>query len=299
MSLAAATPTPGPFVAIGGAEDKTSARAVLRHVLKLTGTPAPTVTVIATASQIPELVLPMYRETFAALGVAGINLLDVRTRAHANDPAIVARVADADVVFLTGGDQLRLTHVLGGTELLATMRRRHAEGAVIAGTSAGAAAMSRTMIYDGDAAASLHKGNVKMTSGLGFVPGVVIDSHFVQRGRFSRLMEVGAANPERLGIGLGEDTAVVVHPDRVLEAIGSGHVIVVDSWSIERSNVAEIAQGAAIAVSPVTVHALIAGQGFDMTARRVLPVETFKPSSLPVPAPLPWPADTFRPAEPI
>jgi cyanophycinase len=231
----------GHFVAIGGAEDKTAARAVLRRVLNLAGTPAPTVTVIATASQIPEVVLPMYLETFTAMGVASVNLLDVRSRKQANDPALVAQVVRSDVVFLTGGDQLRLTHILGGTDLLAAMRRRHAEGAVIAGTSAGAAAMSRTMIYDRDVAASLHKGNVKMTSGLGFVPGVVIDSHFVQRGRFTRLMEVGAANPERLGIGLGEDTAVVVHPGRVLETIGSGHVIVVDSWSVERSNVAEIA----------------------------------------------------------
>ena len=278
----------GHFVAIGGAEDKTSARAVLRRVLNLAGTPAPTVTVIATASQIPEVVLPMYLETFTAMGVASVNLLDVRSRKQANDPALVAQVVQSDVVFLTGGDQLRLTHILGGTDLLAAMRRRHAEGAVIAGTSAGAAAMSRTMIYDGDAAASLHKGNVKMTSGLGFVPGVVIDSHFVQRGRFTRLMEVGAANPERLGIGLGEDTAVVVHPGRVLETIGSGHVIVVDSWSIERSNVAEIAQGAAIAVSHVTVHALTAGQGFDMTARRVLSVDAFAPAglSLPLQAPV-------------
>jgi cyanophycinase len=297
MSIAA-IPTPGPFVAIGGAEDKTSARAVLRHVLRLTGTPAPNVTVIATASQIPEIVLPMYRETFAAIGVAEVHLLDVRNRQHANDPATAAQVSASDLVFLTGGDQLRLTHILGGTALLATMRRRHAEGAVIAGTSAGAAAMSRTMIYDGDAAASLHKGNVKMTSGLGFVPGVVIDSHFVQRGRFTRLLEVGAANPERLGIGLGEDTAVVVHPGRILETIGSGHVIVVDSWSIERSNVAEIAQGEPIAVSPVTVHALTAGQGFDMNARRVLQAAGYAPVTA-LPAPTAWPADAFRPAQSI
>ncbi|MBK1670121.1 cyanophycinase [Rhodovibrio sodomensis] len=278
----------GRFVAIGGAEDKTSARAVLRRVLKLARTPVPSVSVIATASQIPEIILPMYQETFTAMGVPTVHLLDVRTRKHANDPAIVAQVSASDVVFLTGGDQLRLTHVLGGTELLAAMRRRHAEGAVIAGTSAGAAAMSRTMIYDGDPAASLHKGNVKMTSGLAFVPGVVIDSHFVQRGRFTRLLEVGAANPERLGIGLGEDTAVVVHPDRILETIGSGHVIIVDSWSIDQSNIAEIAQGEAIALSNVTVHALTAGQGFDMNARRVLPVETFAELNAPqlaLPAP--------------
>ncbi len=282
-AVAANASAAGFFVAIGGAEDKTSARAVLRRALTLAGTPAPVVTVIATASQIPEIVLPMYQETFAAMGVAEVHLLDVRNRQHANDPAIAAQVSAADVVFLTGGDQLRLTHILGGTALLAAMRRRHAEGAVIAGTSAGAAAMSRTMIYDGEAAASLHKGNVKMTSGLGFVPGVVIDSHFVQRGRLTRLLEVGAANPERLGIGLGEDTAVVVHPGRVLETIGSGHVIVVDSWSIERSNVAEIAQGDPIAVSPVTVHALTAGQGFDMTARRVLHAEAFAPIQLAYP----------------
>ncbi|MBK1696365.1 cyanophycinase [Rhodovibrio salinarum] len=280
---------PGCLVAIGGAEDKTSARAVLRHVLKLTGVLDPTVAVLATASQIPELVLPMYHEAFRGLGVQRVHTLDVRTRHAANAPAAVAQVEAADVIFMTGGDQLRLTYVLGGTTLLDAIRRRHAAGAVIAGTSAGAAAMSRTMIYDGDAAASMHKGNVKMTSGLGFVRGVVIDSHFVQCGRFTRLMEVGAANPERLGLGLGEDTAVVVHPDRVLEAVGTGHVIVVDSWSIDHSNVAEIAQGDAITVSNVTVHALTAGLGFDMETRRVLPPDMLLARTAPLFA-LPEPA---------
>lgn len=269
MASSLASPR-GPLLAIGGAEDKTSDLKVLSRVAALAPDDAREVAVVATASSIPDQILPAYEAAFRRLGARAVHLLDVRHRGHAGDPGTAALVARSGVVFFTGGDQLRLAHVLGGSRLLAAVRARHAQGAVVAGTSAGAAALSTTMIYDGDAAAALRKSSVRMCSGLGFLEDVVIDSHVLQRGRFARLMEAGAHNPERLGVGLGEDAGVIVHAHRVLEAVGPGHVIVVDGREIGSSNVAEAATGEPVAVERVVMHALIDGHGFDMADRRFL-----------------------------
>ena len=177
------------------------------------------------------------------------------------------------VIFFTGGDQLRLTTVLGGSATLRAVRERLREGAVVAGTSAGAAAMPSTMIYNGAAADALRKGAVNMTFGLGFVRGMVIDSHFLERGRFTRLMEVGASNPEQLGVGLGEDAAVIIHPGRILETIGPGHVIIIDSRDLASSNIAELEMGAPVAVENMILHAMVSGHGYDVDARRYLVAE--------------------------
>jgi cyanophycinase len=260
----------GQLVAIGGAEDKTSDMAILKRVLDLAPEDNREVAVLATASGIPDEVLPAYEAAFGQLGAGRMHLMDVQTRAAAADPENVGRVERAGVVFFTGGDQLRLTHVLGGSKLLEAVRRRYQDGAVVAGTSAGAVAMSKTMIYNGAAADALRKGAVKMTGGLGFVEDVVIDSHFLERGRFTRLMEVGASNPEYLGLGLGEDAGVIFHRGRVLEAIGGGHVILVDSRGLGRSNLADIADGDPVAVEGVIMHALISGYGYDLDRHRYL-----------------------------
>jgi cyanophycinase len=132
------------------------------------------------------------------------------------------------------------------------------------------------MIYNGGAADALRKGSVKMSSGLGFVEGLIIDSHFLERGRFTRLMEVGATNPEHLGVGLGEDAAVIIHPNRVLEAVGSGHVILVDSRDLASSNVADLAIGEPVAIENVIMHALISGHGYDVDNRRYLEPEAVR-----------------------
>jgi len=258
------------LVAIGGAEDKTSDLEILRQVFALAPGDNREVAVLATASGIPHEVFPAYQSAFERVGASRVHHLDVRTRADARDPANAKIVRGCGTIFFTGGDQLRLTNVLGGSPLLDAIRARYAEGAVVAGTSAGAAAMSATMIYDGAASDALRKGAVKMSSGLAFVHGVVIDSHFLERGRFTRLMEVGATNPEYIGIGIGEDAAVIVHDDHILEAIGPGHVIVVDSGSLQSSNVAEIAEGEPVAVEHVIMHALISGCGYDIQRRRYL-----------------------------
>lgn len=263
----------GNLVAIGGAEDKTSDLEVLARVFDLAPAGNREVAVLATASGVPDEVLPPYETAFERLGAESVHLLSVRDRRAAGDGDTVAAVQRCGVIFFTGGDQLRLTHVLGGSPLLEAIRQRYQDGAVVAGTSAGAAAMSATMIYNGDAADCLHKGAVKMTTGLSFVEGLTIDSHFLERGRFTRLMEVGATNPELLGVGLGEDAGVIVHPGRVLEAIGTGHVIIVDNTHIAASNIAEIVQGDPVAVENVIMHALISGHGYDTDARAYLTPE--------------------------
>lgn len=263
----------GTLVAIGGAEDKTSDLEILKRVFSLAPEGNQEVAVLATASGIPDEVFPAYETAFERLGAPEVHYLDVRTREDARKQENADIVDRCGIIFFTGGDQLRLTNVLGGSEVLDAIRRRLHDGAVVAGTSAGAAAMSATMIYNGAASDALRKGAVKMSSGLSFVEGIVIDSHFLERGRFTRLMEVGATNPEYIGIGLGEDAGVIIHDGTVLEAIGPGHVIVVDSRNLESSNVAEISDGEPVAVENVTMHALISGYGYDVANRRYLSME--------------------------
>ena len=260
----------GYLVAIGGAEDKETDLEVLSRVFELAPAGETEVCIIATASGIPDEVLPVYADVFTRLGATQVHSLPVQERAEAAEEANIEAVRRSGIVFLTGGDQLRLTNILGGSALLKAIREHYADGGVIAGTSAGAVAQSTTMIYNGGAADALRKGAVKMSSGLGFVEGLIIDSHFLERGRFTRLMEVGATNPEHLGIGLGEDAGVIVHRNRVLEAIGSGHVIVVDSRDLASSNVTELSIGEPVAIENVIMHALISGHGFDIDARKYL-----------------------------
>ncbi|MGM0701682.1 MAG: cyanophycinase [Pseudomonadota bacterium] len=261
---------PGRIVAIGGAEDRTSDLEILRQVFALAPEGHDEVAVIATASGIPDEVLPDYEAAFTRLGASRVHSLALRDRRQAADADAVRRIEQCGVIFFTGGDQLRLTNVMGGSDTLTAIRARLKAGAVVAGTSAGAAAMPGTMIYNGAAADALRKGAVNMTFGLGLVEGLIIDSHFLERGRFTRLMEVGATNPEYLGVGIGEDAAVIIHPNRVLEAIGPGHVILIDSSDLASSNIAELSMGEAVAIEHQVLHALVSGHGFDVEARRYL-----------------------------
>ncbi len=264
---------PGKIIAIGGAENKTPDGAILRRVLHLAPQDRRAVAVVTTASGFPDETFAPYAETFAHLGASDVHHVNVRERADASDPAFLEMIRGAGVIFVSGGDQLRLTTVLGGSPLMTAIRENRESGGLFAGTSAGAAAMSATMIYDGSAIDALRRGGVKMTAGLGFVDGVVIDSHFLARGRFTRLMEVCTTSPEFLGIGLDEDAAVVVHDDTILEAVGSGHVIVTDCAGAEFSDVTTVAYGEPIAVSDVKMHALTEGYGYDLAKRRFLRTE--------------------------
>ena len=273
----------GALIAIGGAEDKSAEARILRRVLSLAPEHNPSVGVLTTASGIPDEVFETYEQVFLRLGAPEVHNLDVRTREDARNPRIVETAERCGVIFLSGGDQLRLTHVLGSSPLLEMIRQRHRAGVTVAGTSAGAAAMSATMIYNGAASDALRKGAVRMSAGLGFVRGIVIDSHFLERGRFTRLMEVGATNPEFVGIGIGEDAGVIVHHGEVLEAIGAGHVIVVDSSNLGFSNVPDLNDGEPVAVEHVLMHALISGYGYHLNEGRFIQpaeLETLKTRGL-------------------
>ncbi|MFO7854127.1 MAG: cyanophycinase [Paracoccaceae bacterium] len=272
-------PSKGPLVAIGGAEDKSREAAILKRVVALSGVAGPVIAVITTASAIPDDVFEGYEAAFSGLGASEIEHVRVRDRQHAGDDRFLDMIRRADVIFISGGDQMRLTNIFGGSPTLEAIRRRHAEGAVVAGTSAGAACQSSTMVYGGPADDSLRKGAVKMTAGFGLVDGVIIDTHFLERGRFSRLMEVGATNPEYIGVGIGEDAAVLFE-DKLIHAFGPGHVIIVDSSKITGSNVFDLADGEAVTVHNVTMHALVEGYAYSLSDRQVLGPDELEARSL-------------------
>lgn len=259
----------GKLVAIGGAEDKTSESDILRRVLTLSATARPVVGVITTASSIPDDIFKAYGDAFSGIGAEEVLDIRIRERGDTEAREFLDMIWRSDIIFISGGDQMRLTSIFGGSSALDAIRKRYEEGAVIAGTSAGAACQSTTMVYGGSADDALRKGAVKMSAGFGLIEGVIIDTHFLERGRFSRLMEVGSTNPEYLGVGLGEDAAVLFDGDTI-RAFGPGHVILVDSSGITGSNVFELADGEAVSVHNVIMHALVDGYGYSLKDRRVL-----------------------------
>lgn len=225
--------------------------------------------IITTASQIPQIVGPEYKKAFEYLGVKNVNVLDVQNREQANSDAIVARANAADVVMFTGGDQLRLTSILGGTRFHDAILIKYLEtDFVYAGTSAGAAAASENMIYQGTSGEALLKGEIKTTQGLGFIDDVIIDTHFVQRGRIGRLFQAVVNNPRTLGIGLGEDTGLFIDKN-VMTAVGSGLVILVDGRFIKDTNLTKIQLGEPISIENLVVNVLSRNDEYDFKAKKL------------------------------
>jgi cyanophycinase len=221
--------------------------------------------IITTASKIPKEIGPEYVKAFNSLGATNVDVLYIERREQAMDPEVLDRLRAADVVMLTGGDQLRLTSILGGTpfhDILLDKYRN--EEFIYAGTSAGAAAASNNMIYQGSSSEALLKGEVKITSGLGFIDNVVIDTHFVQRGRIGRLFQSVVGNPKVLGIGLGEDTGLLITHNNRMEAIGSGLVILVDGREIKDTNLTEVELGQPISISHLVTHVMSKYDTFDL-----------------------------------
>jgi cyanophycinase len=261
----------GTLVAIGGNEDKENDLEILRVTIEVSGKEKPSIALITSASSEPEVMEEHYRGAFERIGVGEIHHLDIRTREEAMDGDNVAIAREADIIFFTGGDQLRITSILGGSALLREVKRRYFdEGCVVAGTSAGASVLSETMIYEGESFEALRKGTVQMTSGISLVQKVIIDSHFIKRGRFSRLMTTVTSNPGTIGLGLGEDTGVIIRQGHLLEAIGNGLIVIFDGCQITQSNITDIEFGQAIAVQNVIVHTLVKGYGYDLVTRDYL-----------------------------
>src|SRR6195952_3990112 len=229
------------------------------------------VEVITTASQIPDLVGEEYTEAFNYLLANPIGVMDIRKREDASNPEYLERIRKCDVVMFSGGDQLRLSSIFGGTEFLQIMKNRYEnEHFVIAGTSAGAAAASTNMIYRGQSNKALIKGEVQITAGLGFIDSVFIDTHFVQRGRIGRLFYAVASNPGILGIGLGEDTGLLITDGSMMEAIGSGLIILVDGRNIVETNIYSVEVGSPISIESLRVHVMSIYDKYDLLQHKLL-----------------------------
>jgi cyanophycinase len=261
--------TRGHLLIIGGAEDKTNGSVILKETLEMLGK-SDILTVLTTATENPEEVGQNYLTVFRRLGAENIQLLNIATRSEANGEAYLEKLRRSKCIFMTGGDQLRLTSILGGTAAGAALMSLYVSGGILMGTSAGASVMSSTMIVKGDDREPAKKCTLKMAPGLGFIGGVIIDQHFDQRGRFGRLLCGVAENPEVIGLGIDEDTAVKVMPDLHFEVIGSNAVTIIDGSAIESTNVSELKQNDILAIIGVRVSVLPQGYGYDLKNRKVL-----------------------------
>ena len=271
----------GTIIPIGGNEDKGTRRdessqlnfvqkGILARVIRECQNPNPLIVVVTTASSIPVEVGEKYRAAFGQFSAARVHILDVRERSHAEDPERLRWIKEADCVMFSGGNQSSITRVVRDTPMhqLLTQRYRDEEF-VIAGTSAGAMSMSKAMIKGGKSTEALFKGAVKTGKGMGYVPDLVIDSHFIQRGRFGRLMEAVARFPGLLGVGLAEDTGVVIKQGNACEVIGSGMVVVVDPSQLTHNNEEVLAEGTPMSLSNLIVHVLSVGDRFRLDSREL------------------------------
>lgn len=271
----------GILIPIGGNEDKGLEKSenytldfvqggILSHVVKAAGSTEAPIVVIPTASSIPEQVGLNYVEAFGKLGCKNIEVLDIRKREQANNPENMRKVNEAAIIMFSGGDQSRITRIIGNSSMKEILLRRyHSEPVVIAGTSAGAMAMSAEMIAGGKSADAMFKGAVKMRKGLGLLPDLIIDSHFIQRGRFNRLPEALAKHTHLLGVGLAEDTGMVIRNGNDCTVIGSGMVIVFDPSQLSHNNERYLAIGTPMSMTNLIVHILANGDHLQLSNRHV------------------------------
>lgn len=259
----------GPIVLIGGAEDKLRGRQILRRFTRHAGGDSANIVVIATASEISEQALQLYEALFLELGVATVTGLRPQDRSEADRPENSEALAEATGVFLTGGNQLRLTSVVAGTRLHRGLHLAHDRGAAIAGTSAGASALASHMMAFGQPGATPRHGQVQMAAGLALVEGTVVDQHFEERTRLGRLLAAIAQSPSLIGLGLDEDTAAIVHADRSMDVIGRGSVTVVDGSRME-TDAYRLRGRRPMMVSGALLHTIPAGYRFDLRARALV-----------------------------
>jgi cyanophycinase len=272
----------GYLVAIGGAENKgfkneeledsrlnTFEMGVLGKIIRLVEEgEEPKIEIITSASHKPLDMYEMYKEAFGKLGCTHISHLNISDRNEAELPENLNRLVNCNCLMFSGGDQLRLSSIFGGTEFLEILKERYQnEHFIVAGTSAGAMTMSNTMIYGGSPALAHLKGEVKMSTGFGLLQNVIIDTHFDKRGRFNRLTQSIAAQPGIIGIGLGEDTGIIVSQGEHLKAIGSGSITIIDGKNIRYNNIGDIKEGSAISVENIRVHIMANGDVYNLRVR--------------------------------
>lgn len=260
----------GNLIIIGGAEDKYGESKILKQMVEMIGGSEAKLMILTTATEKPNEVGNEYKEVFGRLGIRDIEILNINSRDEANQNSNAVRIGDSTGIFFTGGDQLRITSILGGTETYSALQEAYSRGVAIVGTSAGASVMSNTMIVDGNSNDPARKCTLKMAPGLGLLEEAIIDQHFDQRGRIGRLLCGVAENPFMLGVGIDEDTAIRVYPDAHFDVLGTNAVTVIDGKSIKSSNVSELKPDEILAITDVTLHVLPEGYGFDMKNREVL-----------------------------
>ena len=253
----------GNLIIIGGAEDKKGDKEILKKVAEIVNK-EDMILIATVATEYPEKSFEKYYKVFSGLGIKRIEKLDISSREDACSRKNIDLIKKCNLLFFTGGDQLRITSILGGTPVYDALKEICSEGKVIAGTSAGASVMSHTMIVQGEDEESPRKCTLKMSPGLGLIDSVIIDQHFAQRGRIGRLLTAVAQNPEVLGIGIDEDTAIVVSDVGIAEVIGSGAVYFLDGTSIIYSNVSEQYSDEVLSMFNVKLHVLKEGNKFDL-----------------------------------
>lgn len=261
----------GNLIIIGGAEDKEGRKEILKKVCSCIDKDKDILLVATIATEYPKEAANKYRKVFEELEVKNIKILDISERRDAFEEENKNLIKEASLIFFTGGDQLRITSLIGGTSVYDALKDACELGAYIVGTSAGASVMSDTMIVQGDDEDSPRKCTLKMAPGLGFVKGIMIDQHFAQRGRIGRLLTGIAQNPEVLGIGIDEDTAIVVKDSGIAQVVGTGAVYFLDARNITHSNVSEQYYDEVLSMFNVSLHVLKEGDRFNLLTK--LPFE--------------------------
>mgnify|MGYP001381388222 FL=1 len=268
--------TRGWIIPIGGAENKETDRLILERFVDCSGGRDADIVVIPTASRLHETG-PRYEQLFRELGAARVTSMDFDTRRDCQEPGRLQRLREATGIFFTGGNQLRLTTLLGGTPVAKLVRLRNAAGVAVGGTSAGASFLSEHMIAFGDEGSSVISGSVRLAPGLGLTNRFIIDQHFRQRDRLGRLLTALAYNPFAVGIGLDEDTAAFIGPDETVEVAGSGGVTVVDASDVSYSSMDSVTEGEPVCMLGLKLHILVAGATFNMHTRLASPGSLLRP----------------------
>ena len=265
--------TPGPLLIIGGAEDKLRKRTILGEFVAASGGAGSRIAVIPTASSLGDEVTEVYDALFRRLGAAEVIALRPESRDDAHDPELVARLRSATGIFMTGGNQLKLSAIICGTPLGDAIMQAHLDGVVVAGTSAGASIQSSHMVAFGVGGATPKQRMTQVAAGLGLLHSTVIDQHFDQRNRYGRLLMIVSQSPQLLGLGIDEDTAAIVTSEdgrEVLRVAGRGAVTILDGSHMV-TNAYEARRSSPLLASGVVLHVLPAGQAFDLTARALVP----------------------------
>ena len=254
----------GNLIIIGGAEDKKGKKEILKTVCNNINKDKDILLVATIATEYPKEAATRYRKVFSELGVNNIKILDISNRNEAFKEENSKLIKEASLIFFTGGDQLRITSLIGGTPIYDCLKEACEKGIFIVGTSAGASVMSDTMIVQGEDDDSPRKCTLKMSPGLGLINNVIIDQHFAQRGRIGRLLAGIAQNPEVLGIGIDENTAIIVEKNGIVEVLGEGAVYFIDGSTITYTNVSELYCDEILSMHNVKLHILTNGNKFDL-----------------------------------